>query len=150
MARKPETVFSGRVNKALEAQSPGLYCEKTNNPYRAGIPDFYYDPAAGLHDFWIEFKWYDPLPPQIDLCKKPEPKLTSLQQRWLERAYANGRFVFVAVGFSTRSRERRGVVFSDPDAWHTRWARGYFCELSMSIDELVENVLGQLPGTPTR
>jgi len=94
MAVKPENAYIARVKRVLHA---GVYAEKTNNPYRGGTPDMYYEGDRAA--LWVEYKWYPKTPDTINLCDtKSKPCLSYLQQQWLRRSHANGRRVAVVVG----------------------------------------------------
>ena len=86
---KPETNFIRRVGKYLP---PEVYAEKTNNPYRGGTPDMYYE--GGMDILWAEYKYLKKIPPVVDVSKL----LSALQYRWLKRAEKNNRTIAVIVG----------------------------------------------------
>ena len=94
MAQKPESRYILRVARHLESC---VAREKTNNPYRAGIPDVYYE--GNKANLWVEFKWYPRRPEVIDLRdQKKKPHQTTLQQNWLKRSAGNGQLVAVISG----------------------------------------------------
>ena len=90
MARKPENTFIASVHRHL---GTSVYREKTNNPYLGGTPDLYYEGNRGA--LWVEYKWFDTVPPQVELVDK---KLSRLQQSWLRRCHGNERPCAVIVG----------------------------------------------------
>ena len=92
--QKKETTFSNRLHKTGLFQ---YHIEKTNNPFRRGTPDFYYEGPQGL--LWAEHKWED-----IPIQKyRPPEKLDSskswpLQLAWLRRAHSNHKPTAVIIG----------------------------------------------------
>ena len=115
MARKPENRFIKAVHDDLKVDYPFIYPEKTNNPFRGGIPDVYYDSPA--RDGWVEYKWFDKIPPVIRLSEGNDPPLSALQQHWINRAYDNGRNIAVIVGCRINNRYH-GVIFGDHTGLH--------------------------------
>ena len=89
MAAKPETRFIARVHKKLDKE---VYREKTNNPYRGGTPDCYYE--GPLDICWAEYKYLQRIPGVVDVRKL----LSDLQYRWLDRATTNNKTTLVIVG----------------------------------------------------
>jgi hypothetical protein len=112
MSQQPEKRYETNVNKHL--QQP-VYHEAMGTGYSAGTPDRWYDGPA--RDLWAEYKFYPKLPPLVDLTKK----LTPLQQRWLNRAYENGRNVAVIVG----TAGAKGVIFTG-NSWKKPLTREEF------------------------
>lgn len=113
MARKPETVYYTRLHKKLPTR---IHREKMANPYRGGTWDCWYDGPRS--DLWIEYKWVDRLPPElnlIDMAKKPS--LSRLQQDWGRGRLANGRQIGVILG-----TKAGGYIFLDR-AWEWVWSR---------------------------
>jgi hypothetical protein len=102
---KPETRFIARVHKGLG----DVYFEKTNNPYRRGMPDVYYEGPSGAI-LWVEYKWYNKLPALLDLQRVLSP----LQQHWLRRAHNNQVNVAVVVGSPD------GAVIAQGSRWETK------------------------------
>ena len=100
---KPETVLISNIHKHLDTR---IYREKTNNPYRRGMPDVYYETSGAV--LWVEYKW---LPRQtvraIDIARLLSPN----QQQWLLRAHANQVSVCVVLGCP-----KRAALFFD-DTW---------------------------------
>jgi len=99
----PENNFIGRVNKHVRS-----YKEKTNNPYRGGTPDVYYE---GSFHLWVEYKF-------ILLPKRGStliiPELSELQKAWLRRCDKNTGCARVIVGC-----KEGGTVFEFPAEWET-------------------------------
>lgn len=64
-----------------------------NNPYSAGLPDFYY--SGDLADLWVEYKF-------IEIPKRDStlivPDLSELQRAWLNGRLSEGRDVYTVVG----------------------------------------------------
>ena len=94
MSEKKETTFSRLLHSKL---SPEIYVEKMSNPYRRGIPDFYYESQGSI--LWAEHKWIE-APWNKDRKAKDicGTKSWPLQEKWLKRAYDNGKEVRVIVG----------------------------------------------------
>lgn len=101
MASKPETRMTSRIHRIMRNDYPEVYFEKTNNPFRSGIPDFYYEAPKGKH-LWVEYKWYETIPKNpFHLLAGKNPKISPLQWKWLDRAYVNDQPVRVVVGFGS-------------------------------------------------
>lgn len=118
MSRKPENQFVSGVHKYLPPIDE-LYRAKMNNPYTAGLPDWYY--SGKKADIWIEYKYIKAIPKRDGTMIIPD--LSEQQSKWLNDRYAEGRKVFVVVGCP-----EGGVVFTDL-AWNKgasaadfRWA----------------------------
>lgn len=94
MSTKPETRLTTRVNTKLPLE---VTAEKTHNPFRAGIADFYYDSPYG--DGWCEYKYR---PTKFRLYSFPEAfeLLSANQKLWLGKRLDNGRRVCIIIGFS--------------------------------------------------
>ncbi len=93
-----ESSYIRAVNKFLPL---AVHSEGMANPYRGGTPDRYYEGPDG--HIWIEYKFFEKLPPTIDLLRstaKTKPMLSKLQQEWLERAHKNKQPNAVIVGSS--------------------------------------------------
>lgn len=91
-----EANFVGSVNRHLPK---AVHHEGMSNPYRGGTPDQYYEGLGW--DLWVEYKFYSKLPPWIRLLyctENSDPKVSVLQQEWLERAHRNRKQVAVIVG----------------------------------------------------
>lgn len=109
---KPENTFIAAVHRRLP---PTLYREKTNNRYRGGTPDVYYEGGHGTI-LWVEYKWLDPAPVrQVNLTTHLSP----LQQRWLRRAIAHRVPTAVIAG------SPRGVLIAAGAAWETPLPASY-------------------------
>lgn len=135
MARKPENVFIGGVHRQVlkDERATLVHWDKTNNPYTGGIPDMYYD-SAGC-DLWIEYKWLERVPPEVNLTEGNSPMLSQLQQRWLNRAFTNGRHVWVVVGFRPAgARMAQAVVYN---GHHLHW------DIPLERDAFLSKALSQ-------
>jgi len=87
VALKPESRFIATVHKKLPST---IYREKTNNPFRSGMPDVYYEGSRGIA--WVEYKYL------AQARKHFTPALTKLQALWLQRACTHNCTVAVIVG----------------------------------------------------
>ena len=113
--RKPETVFSGAINRLLPYQ---LHYEKMNNPYRSGTADFWY--SGSKADLWIEYKWLPKHKESVNLTEGTKPALSVQQQNWLRRRYSEGRNVAVVVGTPNGAK-----ILRDLD-WERTWSATAF------------------------
>ena len=116
-----EASYIRAVNKHLPLE---IHSEGMANPYRGGTPDRYYE--GPCDHLWVEYKFFEKLPPVIDLLRsteKTKPMLSSLQQEWLERAYRNKQPVAVIVG------SPEGGLLLPCLAWKTPVSRESFREL---------------------
>ncbi len=75
-----------------------MYQEKTNNSYRGGTPDDYYESDGRPGILWVEYKYVARIPRNLRLVGVKRPPLSPLQQKWLERAHRNGKPTAVIVG----------------------------------------------------
>lgn len=133
MAQKPETRFS----KALHDLFPETtYVEKTNNPFRGGVPDFYYEFGAG-QIMWCEHKFYKQLPATINLVGSG--KLSALQNRWLKRARRNGLHACVITGFKAGNEYRAFPLFH-PDEWESDIHRESVLDLALDLRSLTDYI----------
>jgi hypothetical protein len=90
-----ETQFSTALHRSLIGSK--IYFEKTNNAWRRGIPDFYYE-APGIIA-WCEHKWIPkPWTGAVDSENICKTKSWPLQYRWLKRTYNNGQLALVMIG----------------------------------------------------
>lgn len=105
MARGPENTFIASVHRKIPKGKP--YWMKNHNAYIGGPADVWYSGNEG--DVWVEYKYTHRLPPIINLLdRKKKYCLSALQEEWLNDRYAEGRRVFVILGF-----EYGGVIFRD-------------------------------------
>lgn len=128
---KPENRFISQVHKHLPEL---VYREKTNNPYRGGTPDVYYEGSRDI--LWVEYKFKQSLPKTVKL------KLTKLQLRWLHRCYGNGKNCWVILGWKDNNTTR-GVIFTDPSDWERAHDRNSLMDRSLSIQELARWITGE-------
>lgn len=88
--QKQENVFIGKVNKKLD---PRVHVDKMSNPFRAGIPDCYYEGSRGI--LWAEYKWLTVISSNLEPWASPNwPR----QKAWLCRAWQNFVHTCVIVG----------------------------------------------------
>lgn len=122
MSSKAENTFIAGVHKYLPL---AIYREKTNNPYRGGTPDVYYEHRRMM---WAEYKF-------IEVPKRDStvivPELSELQRAWLQRNWKAGHRPLVIVGHAGG-----GVVFTQPLAWNAGLRRQDFLDSTMSRQEL--------------
>lgn len=107
----PENTFISSVHRHLPK---GLYYMKNHNEYVGGIADCWYSGSAA--DLWVEYKFIDePKRPDtvVDLISGKYPKISALQQDWLEGRHAEGRKIGVIVG------TQRGGVWYPGMSWQT-------------------------------
>lgn len=130
MTSKAENTFIAGVHKHLPRE---VYREKTNNPYRGGTPDVYYEATRAM---WAEYKF-------IEVPKRDAtvivPALSSLQADWLKRNYDNGHQPWVIVG-----HEGGGVIFYRPAQWLDGFTRAEFMVRSVSKADLAAAIRRQL------
>lgn len=97
--QKPETVFTTRFNKKVQSLNKDVYIEKTNNRFRRGVPDFYYEGPEGI--LWAEAKWVEKIPWTV-VTSGPElfPDNASWfhQCMWLSRAWKHNLRSILYVG----------------------------------------------------
>lgn len=133
MSKNPEGRFYAAVERPLKAL--GIHCEGMANPYRGGTPDRYYEgPKGGL---WVEYKWYNSLPAkEVSLVAGKTPKLTDLQQRWLNRAHSNGVKVLVIVGFPGKQRDKKSGFILGSKTWMNPLPANEYETFSLSSAEI--------------
>ena len=105
---KPENAFIQKVNKHLPRT---VFAEKTNNPFRGGIPDVYYESWQGF--LWVEYKFVEKLP------KEYVPNLSALQLQWLRRAVSNNIPCCVITGIG-KGRGAKGIIQPNEDRWEEK------------------------------
>jgi hypothetical protein len=106
--RKPERQFRQSITRHLKH----TYVWAINDNYQAGVPDHYYSGLGG--DLWAEYKYYPTDRNSFDLLRPTKhPKLTALQQHWLNSRYDEGRHVWVVVGMPSG-----GVILLDKEWMH--------------------------------
>lgn len=110
MSSGPENRFRESLHRKLP---PELHHEKMHNPYRGGTFDDWYSGTKA--DIWVEYKWddkFDRYGRHNNIYTWFYPKLSDLQKKWGRERHAEGRKVFVIVGFKDG-----GVLFLTPDEW---------------------------------
>lgn len=104
-----------------------------------GTPDYYYDYKR---DLWVEYKALrqdDHFPRVL-----PEDALpTPLQRQWLNRRFAAGGNVVVAVGLKLKGRAH-GILLEDPDQWSTRHPIEWYQPRVLSLQTLCDLLLKRL------
>jgi len=91
---KPERRFRQSITKYLKGK---LYVWAINDSWHAGVPDHYYSGSGA--DLWAEYKYFPTDKARFDLTKPDKnPKLTRIQQEWLNKQHDRGRNVRVIVG----------------------------------------------------
>jgi len=85
-----ENQFRASIHKHLTPEKP--HHEKMHNPFRRGTADDWYSGREG--DIWVEYKWVSRL-----ASIQADRLLTPLQNHWHEQRHAEGRQVFMIVGF---------------------------------------------------
>lgn len=120
----PENNFIARVNKHVVS-----YAEKTNNPYRGGMPDVYYE---GERHLWVEYKFI--VVPKRDTTLII-PDLSELQKLWLRRCHTNTKRARVIVGC-----KEGGVVLSQPAGWEAGMTTADFKLYMLKARELGEHI----------
>jgi len=134
MARKPEATFVSSVNKYLPKE---VHSEGMANEYRGGTPDRYYE--GNKDELWVEYKFLQVIPPVINLLdSKARVKLSPLQQKWLDRAYGNGRNIAVIVGC------KEGGVILTHDRWNKGICRGFFKSHILSRKDIAYWIIKQV------
>jgi len=130
LARKPENTYIARVHRHLDE---AVYREKTNNPYRGGTPDVLYE--GNKDNLWIEYKWFDTLPPLVELVDK---KLSRLQQSWLRRCHGNERPCAVIVGCPS------GGIIYPGTSWEIPIPRETFLNNVLTAQEVAAWITNQV------
>lgn len=135
-----EAQYTAKIGSSVKAQ--GLYALKLALPYSSGIADSWYSGPA--RDLWVEYKWYATLPPVIDLRAGAQPKLSRLQQQWLEARHAEGRNVAVVVACSG------GAVIFPGVTWHKAITRDEFVERAVTPKAVSEYITEFIRGRACR
>lgn len=107
-----------------------LYIWAINDSWHAGVPDHYY--SGSKTDLWVEYKFYPTDRELFDLSKSEKnPKLSCLQQNWLNARYKEGRNVWVIVGMPSG-----GVILRNQD-----WTHKVTITRLLSRKELAQEIL---------
>lgn len=108
--RKPESTYRSSIVKLLKGS--GIYTWGIHDSYTSGVPDHYYSGSGG--SMFAEYKYLPKDTLKFDLTRPPKsPKLSRLQQEWLNSRHHEGRHVCVIVGMPSG-----GVILVD-GAWMT-------------------------------
>lgn len=100
-----EAQFTANVRKRIKHC---VYALKLNVSFSNGVPDCYY--SGSIRDLWNEHKYYNVLPPVVDLLKVT----SALQQRWLTSRHDEGRSVGMVVGSSQGHLFLPGLRWQEP------------------------------------
>lgn len=99
---KPENRMLNRVKNAVAKRlGEAVYVEKTNNPFRSGMFDWYVEFGNFDAMAWIEGKYRTTKTAAGSSfeTEKAFDMLSPQQKRWGKRALKNGRPAYVLVGF---------------------------------------------------
>ena len=136
MTQKNETTFS-RLLHSKFGQS--IYLEKTNNPYRKGTPDFYYEGPGAI--LWSEHKHIErPWTKNLlasEICKSAS---WPMQRRWLVRAHENAKQTCVIVGVG-KGRGTKAYILGYPYSFNIETNKLLSLE---QVTEYIENAVGLL------
>jgi hypothetical protein len=123
---KPERRFRQSVTKFLKS----IYVWAINDSWHAGVPDHYYSGPGG--DLWAEYKYFPTDKSKFDLTRPEKtPKLTRIQQNWLNSRHDEGRTVRVIVGFPSG-----GVILQDKE-----WMEPVEIQVMLSRQEIANEIL---------
>ncbi len=123
---KPERRFRQSVTKHLKE----IYVWPINDSWHAGVPDHYYSGPGG--DLWAEYKYYPADRAHFDLLKPEKtPKLSRIQQHWLNNRCDEERSVWVVVGMPSG-----GVILIDKE-----WMKPVIVEHLYTRQEIAAEVL---------
>ena len=129
MAHKQETSFSKLVNSKLD---PSIYFEKTNNPFRYAMPDFYYEGPKDI--LWTEYKWIEkPWTKNLDPSQICLRKEWIHQRHWLERAYKNNKNAWAIIGIGA-GRNTKGYILEYPFEFNIE------SHLLLAVDDIVKSI----------
>ena len=118
-----ETTFWQALRKKLV---PRVYALKLNLRFIAGVPDCWL--SGSLEDLWLELKYVQTLPPIVD----PTKLLTTLQQDWLEKRYAEGRHVVALIGSPD------GHLYFPGLSWQDTVSREKFLQRAQKTKEVAD------------
>jgi len=123
---KPERRFRQSVTKHLKS----IYVWAINDSWHAGVPDHYYSGQNG--DLWAEYKYFPTDRAKFDLTRPPKtPKLTRVQQNWLNQRHDEGREVRVIVGMPSG-----GVILINKE-----WLKPVIVEHLLTRQEIAAEIL---------
>ena len=114
--------------------SPSIYIEKTNNPFRKGTPDFFYESKGPI--LWAEHKhilapWTTDKAPS-EICKSTS---WPAQRRWLVRAHTNNQQALVIIGIGS-GRNTQGYILTFPFNFEVQYNLAFSLE---HIAKYIEN-----------
>ena len=123
---KPERRFRQSITKHLRS----IYVWAINDSWHAGVPDHYYSGNGG--DLWCEYKYFPTDRDKFDLTRPPKtPKLSRIQQSWLNTRHAEGRLVRVIVGMPSG-----GVILQDEE-----WMKPVKVQCLLTREEIAAEIL---------
>lgn len=123
---KPERRFRQSITKYLKS----IYVWAINDSWHAGVPDHYYSGSGG--DLWAEYKYFPTDRTKFDLTRPTKtPKLTRVQQNWLNQRHDEGRTVRVIVGMPSG-----GVILMNKE-----WLEPVIVEHILTRKEIAEEIL---------
>jgi hypothetical protein len=123
---KPERRFRQSVTRHLS----NIYTWPINDNYQAGVPDHYYSGTGG--DLWAEYKYFPTDRDKFDLLKPAKhPRLTSLQQHWLNSRHDEGRSVWVVVGMPSG-----GVILMNKE-----WMKPVKVQTLLSREQIAREIM---------
>ena len=126
MPRKPETNFTNGIHRYLPV---AVYRMKNHNEYVGGIPDVWY---SGNHrDLWVEYKYIPISKPRTPVI----PDLSLKQLHWIKSRQAEGRNVWVIVGYKPG-----GVIIDDIDDMERGVGPANFLARTLTRQELAREL----------
>jgi len=112
-----------------------MYIWAINDSWHAGVPDHYYSGPSG--DLWAEYKYLPKDVTKFDLTRPPKsPKLSRLQQSWLNLRHDEGRKVCVIVGMPSG-----GVILHSPE-----WMAPVTIDRVLTRREIADYIIGVCRG----
>lgn len=110
LAEKNETIFCRALHRKLDKRITFI---KMSNPFRNGIPDFYYEGPTGKIA-WIEYKWiekeWDSDRNVSEICAH---KGWTQQRHWLERTHSKNILSYTIIGIG-KNRDAKAYILSYP------------------------------------
>jgi len=125
---KPERRYRNNITRYLRGK---VYYWPINDTYTSGVPDHWYSGDADC--LWVEYKYYPTSRVRFSLTGTKNPKLSALQQQWINARYAEGRNVWVVVGMPSG-----GLILK-----HRRWMDDIIVadEKLLSTKEIANEIL---------
>ena len=102
---------------------------KNHNDYIGGIPDVWY--SGTRNDLWVEYKYLSISQPRITVV----PDLSPKQLHWITCRQAEGRNVWVIVGY-----KNGGVIYTELDDIKYGLHPEVFISWTLSRPELAERI----------